>query len=355
MKNVAVLAGDGIGPEVMQQALRVLEQVAPDIQITHGLIGGAAYDKHQSHFPEATKTLINNSAAVLFGSVGGPINAADQPQWKNCEVNSILALRNHLGLCVNFRPAKFYQALHDISPIKNHLLETCTEILILRELLGDIYFGEKRTYISDGITTAEDMASYNETQIETIAHQAFDTARNRTGRLTSVDKANVLDTSKLWRQVFERVAKQYPEVKLEHMLVDNCAMQLILNPGQFDVIATANLFGDILSDAASALPGSLGMMPSASFNQTGYGLYEPSGGSAPDIAGKNIANPMAQMLSMAMMLRHSFGLEQAASAVEQAIEQTLDAGFRTADIMQKGAHLVGTQEFADQVIRYLNL
>ncbi len=351
--TIAVLAGDGIGPEVMQQSLRVLHHLAPQIDIRHGLIGGAAYVEHNSHFPEPTKQLINHSDAVLFGSVGGPIDAAHLPQWQGCEVNSILALRNHLQLCTNFRPARFYPALHDISPLKNQLLADCYEILILRELLGDIYFGEKHTSTTDGITTAHDTATYDSTQITTLAHQAFQTAAGRSGRLISVDKANVLDTSKLWRQVFNEVATQYPTVVLEHMLVDNCAMQLILKPAQFDVIATANLFGDILSDAASALPGSLGMMPSASFNQHGFGLYEPSGGSAPDLAGKNIANPMAQILSLAMLLRHSLNMQAEATAIEQAIEQTLNDGYRTGDIMQTDCQLVGTREFTDQVLCHL--
>lgn len=351
--SIAVLAGDGIGPEVMTQALRVLQQVAPQIHTQQGLIGGAAYAQHQTHFPESTKHLIDTSDAVLFGSVGGSIEASDEPQWKHCEVNSILALRHHLKLSINTRPAKFYSALKDISPLKNERLEGCDEILILRELLGDIYFGEKRTYTADGLTIAEDTARYAENQIAHVAHQAFKTASSRKQRVVSVDKANVLDTSKLWRQVFQQVAVEYPGIELTHMLVDNCAMQLILNPAQFDVLATSNLFGDILSDAASALPGSLGMMPSASFNQKGFGLYEPSGGSAPDIADLDKANPMAQILSLAMMLRHSFGLTDAADAIESAIENTLDDGYRTQDIMQVGKQLVGTTAFTDEILKHL--
>jgi len=351
--SVAVLPGDGIGPEVMTQALRVLQQVAPQIDLKTGLIGGAAYSQHQSHFPEVTKRLINDCDAVLFGSVGGPIEAADEPKWKNCEVNSILALRNHLKLAINCRPAKFYSSLKDISPLKNERLADCDEILILRELLGDIYFGDKRTYTTNSLMIAEDTAKYDENQIVQVAHHAFKTAAGRTQQVVSVDKANVLDTSKLWRHVFQQISTEYPGVQLTHMLVDNCAMQLILNPGQFDVIATSNLFGDILSDAASALPGSLGMMPSASFNQQGFGLYEPSGGSAPDIAGQNKANPMAQLLSLAMMLRHSFGLEREAESIESAIEKSLEAGYRTQDIMQTEKQLVGTKEFTDQVLQRL--
>lgn len=352
-KMIAVLPGDGIGPEVMAQTMLVLECVAPDVQTQHGLIGGAAYVEHATHFPDETKRLIDDADAVLFGSVGGPVEHSDQPQWRNCEVNSILALRNHLNLSVNYRPAKFYPALQNISPLKNSRLVGCDEILILRELLGDIYFGEKKTWHEQDNTYAQDTANYDAKLIEHMAHQAFQTAKKRSGKLTSVDKANVLDTSKLWRQVFDQVATDYPNVALSHMLVDNCAMQLILNPAQFDVIATGNLFGDILSDAASALPGSLGMMPSASFSRDGKGLYEPSGGSAPDIAGQDKANPMAQLLSLAMLLRHSLNMNQQAEAIEHAIEETLNQGFRTADIMQDDCHLVGTTAFTSQIMQIL--
>ncbi|MGJ8664314.1 MAG: 3-isopropylmalate dehydrogenase, partial [Marinicella sp.] len=326
---------------------------APQIKTQMGLIGGAAYAQHQTHFPEETKQLIDASDAVLFGSVGGPIKAAEEPQWLNCEVNSILALRNHLNLAINIRPAKFYPALKDISPLKNERLQGCGEIIILRELLGDIYFGNKKTFSANGHMIAEDTATYTENQISLIAHQAFKTATHRKQHVVSVDKANVLDTSKLWRHVFNQVAGEYPNIQLSHMLVDNCAMQLILDPAQFDVIATSNLFGDILSDAASALPGSLGMMPSASFNQEGFGLYEPSGGSAPDIAGQDKANPMAQILSLAMLLRHSFNMEQGALQIESAIGKTLDAGYRTADIMQEGCHLLGTEAFTEKILQVL--
>ncbi len=353
--SIAVLAGDGIGPEVMAQVLRVLHHVCPQFNTKHGLVGGAAFTTHQCHFPQDTQSLIDDCDAVLFGSVGGPIDSADEPQWKNCEINSILALRNHLKLAINIRPAKFYSALRDISPIKNKRLEGCDEIIILRELLGDIYFGEKQAYTEEGIMIAEDTARYDENQIALVAHQAFKTATRRKQHVVSVDKANVLETSKLWRKTFQQVATGYPAIKLTHMLVDNCAMQLILNPAQFDVIATSNLFGDILSDAASALPGSLGMMPSASFNQQGFGLYEPSGGSAPDITGLDKANPMAQMLSVTMMLRHSFNKTKEADAIEQAIIKTLEKGFRTVDIMQQDKTEVGTIQFTDEVLRQIKL
>jgi 3-isopropylmalate dehydrogenase len=352
--DVAVLAGDGIGPEVMQQTLRVLQQVAPEVTVGAGLIGGAAWEQHQQHFPPQTRELIDRSSAVLFGSVGGPVDQSHLPQWAGCEVNSILALRKHLKLTVNHRPAKIYPALQNLSPLKNERLRDCQEVLILRELSGDIYFGEKRRFEAYGDLIAEDVATYTDKQIAHLAHQAFQVAAGRQGELTSVDKANVLETSRLWRRVFDQVAKEYPAVRLRHMLVDNCAMQLIINPGQFDVIATGNLFGDILSDAASALPGSLGMMPSASFNAGGFGLYEPSGGSAPELAGKDVANPMAQMLSLALLLRHSLGLAAAAQAIEQAIGKTLNAGFRTADICMPGEQAVGTTAFTDQVLLNLN-
>ncbi|WP_223787341.1 3-isopropylmalate dehydrogenase [Marinicella meishanensis] len=351
--RIAVLPGDGIGPEVMQQTLRLLAAVAPDVEPIMGLIGGAAYVKHQAHFPAATRDLIDDSDAVLFGSVGGPIEQAHLPQWRGCEVNSILALRQHLGVFINHRPARIFPALRALSPLKNERLEACGEVLILRELLGDVYFGKKRTFKENGCMIAEDVATYTEHQITQMAHQAFQTAAARGGQLCSVDKANVLDTSRLWRQVFTAVATDYPTVQLQHMLVDNCAMQLILNPAQFSVIATSNLFGDILSDAASALPGSLGMMPSASFNATGFGLYEPAGGSAPELTGKDVANPMAQMLSLAMLLRHSLDRPAAAAAIEQAIEATLDQGHRTPDLMAAGGQPVGTTGFTDQVLRHL--
>ena len=351
-KNILVLPGDGIGPEVMQDTLRVLDAIDCNnsIQITHGLIGGAAYEQHQQHFPEETKNLCQQVDAILFGSVGGPIELSHEDQWRDCERNSILALRKTLNLAINMRPAKLYPALHDISPLKNQRLADCEEIIIVRELLGDIYFGEHRRFEQNQLRYASDQAIYNEQEIRTAAEYAFQTARQRKSRVTSVDKANVLATSRLWREVVSEVSQAYPDVELQHMLVDNCAMQLILNPAQFDVIVTANLFGDILSDAASALPGSLGLMPSASFSTDGGGLYEPSGGSAPDIAGQNKANPMAQILSLALLLRHSFGWDDEAKRIEKAVEKALNQGYRTADIYQQGHQLVSCSGFTDQVI-----
>jgi len=353
MKKIAVLAGDGIGPEVMTQTLRVLDALNLDFEIKQGLIGGAAFDKYQSHFPDVTNQLCQTSNAVLFGSVGGPINYAHLPKWHRCEANSILALRKTLALNVNLRPATLFKSLIKISPLKPELIKQGVDIMIIRELLGDIYFGEHRQFKENGIRVATDVARYDENQIKIALHQGFKTAMTRDKRLVSVDKANVLDTSKLWREIANEVAQEYPQVALEHMLVDNCAMQLILNPAQFDTIVTANLFGDILSDAASALPGSLGLMPSASFSSEGFGLYEPSGGSAPDLANQNIANPTAQILSLALMLRYSFDLESQASKIEQAVIKTLESGYRTADIYQKHDIKIGTIEFTDSVIAYL--
>jgi 3-isopropylmalate dehydrogenase len=349
-KTIVVLAGDGIGPEVMKQTLRVLEALNLKFNIQQGHIGGAAYDKHQNHFPEETKKLCHEADAVLFGSVGGPVNESEKPKWHKCEANSILALRKTLDLSVNLRPATLFPSLINISPLKPELIKQGVDIMIVRELLGDIYFGEHKQFEENGLRVATDEARYDEEQIKIALHQGFKTAKSRNNKLTSVDKANVLDTSKLWRTITNEVAKEYPQVELEHMLVDNCAMQLILNPAQFDTIVTANLFGDILSDAASALPGSLGLMPSASFSSQGFGLYEPSGGSAPDIANQNIANPIAQILSLALMLRYSFGLEQKAQQIENAIINTLEAGFRSSDIYQQGDRKVGTIELTNEII-----
>lgn len=356
-KTIAVLAGDGIGQEVMPQAIKILKAIANQyhhhFHLQEGYIGGAAYDKFGAHFPEETKLLCERADAVLFGSVGGPTQESQQPKWKNCEKNSILALRKTFELQANIRPAKVYSELAAICPLKENLIANGLEFVIVRELVGDIYFGEHRQWVQDNIRYASDVAEYNEEQIAAVANFAFQLAKNRGKKLTSVDKANVLDTSKLWREVVSEIAKEYPTVQLEHMLVDNCAMQLFLNPKQFDVILTANLFGDILSDAAAALPGSLGLMPSASLNKKGFGLYEPSGGSAPDIAGKNIANPIAQILSVALMLRYSFELHQEADIIEKAVSKALQAGFRTKDIAKPGEPYVGTNEMTEAIEKVL--
>ncbi len=350
---VAILPGDGIGPEVMAHTLKVAEHIAPDLTFKTGLIGGVAFKETGQHFPKATADLIDGSAAVLFGAVGGPVEQQHKPQWHNCETNSILALRQHLQLNINLRPVHFYPALALTSPLKNERFAACNDFVILRELAGDIYFGDKSTVVENKQKVARDVAEYNEGQIKSIAHWAFKLASKRRNHLISVDKANVLQSSQLWRQVMEETATDYPNVKLSHQLVDNCAMQLILKPEQFDVIVAGNLFGDIISDAASALPGSLGLMPSASFNPSGFGLYEPAGGSAPAIAGTDLANPMAQILSLALMLEHSFQRHQAARATHMAISQTLDDGYRTSDIFCHGTQLCSGQAFTDEVIHRL--
>ena len=355
--QIAVLPGDGIGPEVMDQAIRVLEACVfgqeIKIELMRGLIGGAAYEKTEQHFPVQTKELCDRADAILFGSVGGPIADAHLPKWHQCEANSILALRKTYTLAVNLRPAKIYPSLIANCPLKQEIVEKGIDIAIFRELVGDIYFGAHERYENNGLRCARDEATYDEQQIRRIAELAFKTAQIRKKKVTSVDKANVLATSKLWREIVTEVGLDFPEVRLEHMLVDNCAMQLILNPGQFDVIVTSNLFGDILSDAAATLPGSLGLMPSASLTTTAFGLYEPSGGSAPEIAGKNCANPIAQILSAAMMLRYSFARDDLAKQIEKAVVKTLEQGFATKDIYQPGKTLVGTVELTDQIITNL--
>lgn len=356
-KTIAVLAGDGIGQEVVPQAVKVLQAIAQKFNhqfiIQEAEVGGAAYDKYGEHFPHLTQQLCQSADAILFGSVGGPVAEAHLPKWRDCEKNSILALRKRLQLNANLRPTRIFPELLDVSPLKPSLAESGIDLLIVRELVGDIYFGAHQQFSIDGVRHASDVAEYNEQQIADVAQRAFQLARKRRQKVTSVDKANVLDTSKLWRTVVSEIAAQYPDIQCEHMLVDNCAMQLFLNPAQFDVIVTANLFGDILSDAASALPGSLGLSPSASFSETGLHLYEPSGGSAPDIAGKNIANPIAQILSAAMLLRFSCDLYHEADTIEVALQRTLAEGYRTSDIYTAGKQHIGTIEITDKIIQHI--
>lgn len=353
-KDIAILAGDGIGPEVMDQALRVLSIV--EARFNHqfttkeALIGGAAFENLGSHFPNETKTLASECDAILFGSVGGPVDQVHEAKWKDCEKNALLGIRKAFSFNANYRPAKVYPALESRCPLKKEIIGDGVDVLIIRELLGDIYFGLHETVQEDGQRVARDVAEYTESQIEQIAVAGFKAAALRSSKLTSVDKANVLDTSRLWREVVTRVANDFPDVELQHILVDNCAMQIIQNPGQFDVILAPNMFGDILSDAAAVLPGSLGLTPSASLNSEGFGMYEPSGGSAQDIAGKGVANPIAQILSLAMMLQFSFGLSDESKAIEDAIEKALDDGARTGDIAVPGESQLDTRAFTDVVI-----
>jgi 3-isopropylmalate dehydrogenase len=357
-KKIAVLPGDGIGPEVMQQALRVLALTGKlfghNFVTTHGQVGGAAYEEFGTHMPDETLKLCGDSDAILFGSVGGPVAQLHLPKWKGCEANSILALRKAFHFNANLRPIKLYPELEGVCPLKSSVIGQGIDILFIRELLGDAYFGKKESVRVDGRRTASDLSTYTEDQVESVAVMAFSSARFRKKKVTSVDKANVLETSRLWRTVVREVAKRFPDVELEEMLVDNCAMQVILKPTQFDVVVTSNMFGDILTDEGAALAGSLGMLASASVNDSGFGLYEPPGGSAPDIAGKGVANPIAQILSCALMLRHSWGMFEEAAAIDTAVHDALKAGYRTADIHRKGDKLVSTVEMTEHILANLH-
>lgn len=351
--KIALIPGDGIGPEVCTEAVKVLEEISQkfsiNFQIEKGLIGGAAYDEHKTHFPEATAQLCDRSDAVLFGSVGGPVSAQLEPKWKDCEKNSILAIRKYLDLSVNLRPAPIYKSLSPFCPLKESVIgDADFEILVIRELSGGIYFG---AHERPDENTARDEAIYDRATIQKIAKFSFEAAQKRNKKLTSVDKANVLETSRLWREVFEAEHKNFPEVEFQSIYVDNVVQLLVKNPKQFDVLACPNLFGDIVSDLTSILPGSLGLLGSASFGERIH-LYEPSGGSAPDIAGKGIANPIAQILSASMMLRHSFDEIEAADSIDQAIGKVLEQGYRTGDIYDKNNpadKLVSTSEMGEKI------
>jgi 3-isopropylmalate dehydrogenase len=349
--KVAVLPGDGIGPEIIAQALRVLRKLELPLRLQEAPVGGAAYDAAGDPLPAATLKIAREADAVLFGAVGDPrydkLERAKRPE------QAILGLRKELGLFANLRPALVHPELATASSLKAEVVSGL-DILIVRELTGDIYFGKPRGIREvQGKKEGFDTMHYNETEIRRIAKVAFEAARKRNKRVCSVDKANVLETSQLWREVVTGEARSFPEVELTHMYVDNCAMQLIRNPKQFDVIVTGNMFGDILSDEASMLTGSIGMLPSASLDERGKGLYEPIHGTAPDIAGKGLANPLATILSAALMLRYSLGQPKAAERVERAVTQVLRDGLRTADIYTSGTRKVGTQEMGDAVVAAL--
>ncbi|MFQ6865749.1 3-isopropylmalate dehydrogenase [Blautia sp.] len=353
--KIALIPGDGIGPEIVREARKVLDAVCRKFGHTFTyeevLLGGASIDVHGVPLTDEAVETAKASDAVLMGSIGG--DAKTSP-WYQLEPSrrpeaGLLAIRKALNLFANLRPAYLYQELQAACPLKKEIIGDGFDMIIVRELTGGLYFGERRTVEENGIMTAVDTLSYNETEIRRIAVKAFDIAMKRKKKVTSVDKANVLDSSRLWRKVVEEVAKDYPEVTLEHMLVDNCAMQLVHNPAQFDVILTENMFGDILSDEASMVTGSIGMLSSASLNDTKFGLYEPSHGSAPDIAGQNKANPIATILSAAMMLRYSLDLDKEAEAVEMAVQKVLTEGWRTGDIMSEGGRMVGTKEMGDLI------
>ena len=355
--NVAVLPGDGIGPEIIAQALKVLRALRLPIELVEAPVGGAAYALSGDPLPPDTLRKVKTADAILFGAVGDP-RYDTLPRAKRPE-QAILGLRKELGLFANLRPAQVHAELADASALRREVVAGL-DILIVRELTGDIYFGEpKGIRERGGEREGFDTMRYRESEIRRIARVAFGAARSRkksgAPRVCSVDKANVLETSQLWREVVSEEAKKYPDVELSHMYVDNCAMQLVRNPKQFDVIVTGNLFGDILSDEASMLTGSIGMLPSASLDEGGKGLYEPIHGSAPDIAGRGVANPLATILSAAMMLRHSLDQGRAAERVEAAVAAVLRRGLRTADICQDGARKVGTEEMGDAVVAALAL
>ena len=353
--KIALIPGDGIGPEIVTEAMKVLDRVCEKyshkFSYTEVLLGGASIDAHGVPLTEEAIAQAKASDAVLMGSIGG--DAKTSP-WYKLEPSKrpeagLLAIRKALNLFANLRPAYLYNELRDACPLRDEIIGDGFDMIIVRELTGGLYFGARKTTEENGVRTAVDTLSYNENEIRRIAIKAFEIARKRRNKVTSVDKANVLDSSRLWRSVVEDVAKDYPDVTLEHMLVDNCAMQLVRDPKQFDVILTENMFGDILSDEASMVTGSIGMLSSASLNETKLGLYEPSHGSAPDIAGQNKANPIATILSAAMMLRYSLDLDKEADAVEAAVQKVLTAGYRTGDIMSEGCKLVGTKEMGDLI------
>lgn len=353
--KIAVLPGDGIGPEIVNEALKVLNRLKADgldVETEEAPLGGAAYDRYGHPYPEATQKLVRAADAVLLGAVGGPqYDNLDRPLRPE---RGLLAIRKDLGLFANLRPAILYPELANASTLKPEVVSGL-DIMIVRELTGDIYFGQPRGIRINEAGEREGFNTmlYAESEIRRIAHVAFGIAMKRNKKLCSVDKANVLETTEFWKEIFIDVAKEYPEVQLSHMYVDNAAMQLVRNPKQFDVMVTGNIFGDILSDEASMLTGSIGMLPSASLDANNKGLYEPSHGSAPDIAGKNIANPLATILSLAMMLRYTFNQEAAAQRIEAAVQKVLQQGYRTADIYEPGTKKVSTSEMGDAVVAAL--
>lgn len=353
--RVGVISGDGIGPEIVKEAKKVLDKVGSEFghefEYEEILMGGCSIDATGVPLTDEAIEAAKASDAVLMGSIGG--NTSTSPWYKlppNLRPEAgLLKLRKALNLFANLRPAYLYEELKEACPLREDIIGDGFDMMIMRELTGGLYFGDRVTEERNGVLTAVDTLTYNENEIRRIAVRGFDIAMKRRKKVTSVDKANVLDSSRLWRKVVEEVAKDYPDVALEHMLVDNCAMQLVKNPGQFDVILTENMFGDILSDEASMVTGSIGMLSSASLNETKFGLYEPSHGSAPDIAGKDLANPIATILSAAMMLRYSLDLDEAADAVEEAVRMVLQAGYRTGDIMSEGCTQVGCRQMGDLI------
>lgn len=353
--NIAVIKGDGIGPEVVSEAMKVLDAIGNkyghSFNYEQLLMGGCSIDAHGVPLTDEAVDRAKANDAVLLGSIGG--NTTTSP-WYQLPPNlrpeaGLLKIRKELNLFANLRPAELYAELKGACPLKEEIANQGFDMMIMRELTGGLYFGERRTEKIDGVMTAVDTLTYNENEIRRIAIKAFDIAMKRNKFVTSVDKANVLDSSRLWRKVVEEVAKDYPEVKYEHMLVDNCAMQLVKSPSQFDVVLTENMFGDILSDEASMITGSIGMLASASLNETKFGMYEPSGGSAPDIAGQNKANPIATIFSAAMMLKYTFDLDKESLAIEAAVKKVLEEGYRTCDIISEGKELVSCTKMGNLI------
>ena len=358
--TIVTIPGDGIGPEIVREACKVLNKAGElfghTFHYTEVLMGGCSIDAHGVPLTAEALATAKQSQAILLGAVGGNVGNS---RWYDVAPDlrpeaGLLSIRKNLNLFANIRPAYLYKELTDACPLKKEIIGDGFDMVIMRELTGGLYFGERHTEEVNGLRQATDTLTYNEEEIRRIAVKAFDIAMKRKKQVISVDKANVLDSSRLWRKVVEEVAADYPEVTLSHMLVDNCAMQLVMNPGQFDVVLTENMFGDILSDEASMITGSIGMLSSASLNETKFGMYEPSHGSAPDIAGKDIANPIATILSAAMMLRYSFDLDQEAAVVEAAVQKVLTEGYRTVDIMSPGCTLVGTAQMGDLIAARMN-
>ena len=349
--KVAVLPGDGIGPEVMNEAVRVLDAVAAKFGFSTEKewadVGGIAYDHFQNPLPESTLKIGEAADAILFGSVGGP-KWDGQPAHNRPE-RGLLQLRSAMGLYSNVRPARVFRDLAQACPLRADIAAKGIDFVVVRELIGGVYFGEHKTETVDGERRATDIMAYSEHEVRRIARVAFDMARRRRKRVTSIDKANVLDTSRLWRSVVAEVAAEYPDVELRHMYVDNAAMQMVRDPSQFDVVVTENLFGDILSDEASQITGSIGMIPSSSMGEGTRGLYEPIHGTAPDIAGQDKANPIGTILAAAMMLRYSFDMAAEADAVERAVDETLSAGFRCGDIYEEGTALLGCRAMGEEI------
>ncbi|WP_418746008.1 3-isopropylmalate dehydrogenase [Frisingicoccus sp.] len=357
--NIAVIKGDGIGPEIVTEAMKVMDKVAEKFghtfNYTQVLMGGCSIDATGVPLTDEAIETCKASDAVLLGAIGGDTTTSP---WYKLEPSlrpeaGLLKLRKSLGLFANIRPAYLYKELKEACPLKDEIIGDGFDMVIMRELTGGLYFGERKTVEENGVLKAYDSLTYDENEIRRIAVKGFETAMKRRKNVVSVDKANVLDSSRLWRKIVEEVAKDYPEVTYSHMLVDNCAMQLVKNPGQFDVILTENMFGDILSDEASEVTGSIGMLSSASLSATSLGLYEPSHGSAPDIAGQNKANPIATILSAAMLLRYSLNLDAEADAIEAAVQKVLEDGYRTVDIMSDGCQLVGCIEMGDAIVSRL--